>query len=142
VSEFLDDDQPEKLGVDVVGIGSGVFDRLQELGYSVFPVNVGAGPSDDENKEKFYNLRAEVFWQLRERFKPDGNGRSNISIPDDQELVKELSEIRYSFSSERKIRIQSKDEMKQLLGRSPDKADALSLAFYNVPENEPQMVIV
>ena len=57
------------------------------------------------------------------------------------DLIKELSEIRYSYSSERKIKIEPKDEMKKRLGKSPDKADALALAFFNEEESAPTMFL-
>ena len=141
VRPLIGKDKPDITAIDVIGIGSGVVDRLSELEYKVAGVNVGESPTDDENKKKYYNLRAQVHWNLRTLFKPDKKGKSQISIPDDKELVKELSEIRYSYSSERKIKIEPKEEMKKRLGKSPDKADALALAFHPVLEDEPQMVI-
>ena len=127
--------------VDVVGIGSGVYDRLEELGNDVFPFNGGETPTDDEAKNKFYNLRAEAYWALRDWFKPDKEGRSNISIPNDPNLIQELVELRYKYSSERKIRIEDKEEMKKRIGRSPDRADALSLAFFDLKGREPELII-
>jgi hypothetical protein len=154
-SRFLEEDKPNVHCTDVVGIGSGVHDRLVELkdeeklkmDGELVPVNVGASPVDEGMgeemaKEQYFNLRAQVFWNLRNLFKPDGKGRSQISIPDDPELKKQLSEIRYKFSSERKRKIEAKEEMKKRLGVSPDKADALALAFFQVSGVEPEMVIV
>ncbi len=143
VSGFMERDKPEITSVDVIGIGSGVYDRLFELEkHEVYPLNVGAGSTGVEEKEKFQNLRAEVFWNLRVLFRPDKKGQSQISIPDDDGLIKELQEIRYKYSSERKIKIEPKAEMKKRLGHSPDKADALALAFFNLTDVEPQMIIV
>ena len=149
VRGFLSKDKPDIHCTDVVGIGSGVHDRLEEVqdgteweDTELVPVNVGASATDDEMKEKFYNLRAEIFWHLRKMFKPDKNGRSQISIPNDPTLKRELGEIRYKYSSERKIKIEAKDEMKKRLGNSPDKADALALAFFDTTESEPGMMIV
>lgn len=136
VQEFLKEDKPDVTAVDVVGIGSGVYDRLGELDYPVVAVNVGESPSSDENKKKFFNLRAELFWHLREMFRPEGD-KSKISIPNDNELIRQLTEIRYFYSSERKIRIEDKEDMKRRIGQSPDKADALSLAFYDQITEEP-----
>lgn len=141
VSGELDIDDPEDTAIDVVGIGSGVYDRLEELGYRVTPINAGESPTSLENKEKFYNLRAEMFWNLREQFKPE-NGKSFISIPDDGSLIQELTEIRYKYSSERKIRIEDKEDMKKRIGRSPDKADALALAFFDMSASQPEMIIL
>lgn len=137
--------KPEITAVDVIGIGSGVYDRLSELGHNVAPVNVGESPSSEENKRKFHNLRAEIFWHLREMFRPeekDGKRISFIQIPDDPDLKRQLPEIRYKYSSERKIRLEDKDDMKSRLGASPDKADALALAFMdNLTVAEPELMI-
>ena len=144
---LLNRDEPEVMAVDVIGIGSGVFDRLEELyeedevDSEIEAVNVGASPTDNEAKEKFMNLRAQVFWNLRMLFKPDKEGQSQISIPDDVGLKRELSEIRYKYGSERKIKIEAKEEMKKRLGNSPDKADALALAFFDTTEDDPGMFI-
>jgi len=139
--EFLDEDTPDTLGVDVIGIGSGVYDRLYELEYKVEEVNVGEGASSEEQKAKFANLRAELYWNLREQFKPV-KGKSRISIPNDAELKKELTEIRYKYGSERKIKIEPKSEMKKRIGGSPDKADALMIAYADLLYNQPEMFIL
>lgn len=141
IANMLETDKPDTIAVDVVGIGAGVFDRLEELGYPVFAVNVGESPSDPDGKNKFYNLRAEIFWNLRHMFKLE-NGKGSIGIPEDGELISELSEIRYYYSSERKIRIEDKEEMKKRIGRSPDKADALALAFFDLEGRQPDMIII
>lgn len=138
-SEEIRKDRPELVAVDVIGIGAGVFDRLDELTYDddgeyspgIVGVNVGESPSSDSAKKQFHNLRAEIYWTLREKFRPQ-DGRSRISIPDDPDLKRELQELRYRISSERKIRIEEKEKMKERIGRSPDKADALALAFADV----------
>lgn len=155
VRGYLSKDMPDVVCTDVIGIGSGVHDRLVEVqgngevewtDTNLVPVNVGQAPAgfegDIEAKQRFYNMRAQVHWHLRDLFKPDGNGKSQISIPNDPELKKQLEEIRYKYSSERKIKLEAKEEMKKRLGVSPDKADALALAFWNTTLNEPEMTIV
>jgi hypothetical protein len=147
VRKFLKIDKPDVHCTDVIGIGSGVHDRLEELyeedkiESEVEPINVGMSATDDDMKEKFFNLRAQIFWSLRVLFKPDKDGQSQVSIPDDVVLKKELSEIRYKYSSERKIKIEPKEEMKKRLGHSPDKADALALAFFDTSGIEPEIFI-
>jgi hypothetical protein len=152
----LERDKPERHCTDVVGLGAGVHDRLEEIqgeGFEeesqdwsdceLIPVNVGESPTDADSKKKFHNLRAQVYWHLRSLFKPDARtGRSQISIPNDPELKKQLEEIRYKYSSEKKIKIEAKDEMKKRLGYSPDKADAVVLAFWDYSEVEPDFFIV
>lgn len=146
----LDRDTPQRHCTDVIGLGAGTHDRLEEMQgdddvtwseCDLIPVNVAESPIDKTNKNKFTNLRAQVYWYLRTLFKPDDvTGKSQISIPKDMELIKQLGEIRYRYSSEKKIKIEPKDEMKKRLGVSPDKADAVALAFWDYQaEAEPQM---
>jgi phage terminase large subunit len=149
MTPFLNKDQPEVVAVDVIGIGSGVFDRLEELNdedhfegdLDIEDINVGEAPTTDEAKKKFMNLRAQLFWNLRELFRPDKKGHSRISIPKDEDLKRQIWELRYKYSSERKIKIEAKEEMKKRLGMSPDKGDALGLAFFDTSEEEAEMVI-
>ena len=76
----------------------------------------------------FTNLRAEGYWRLRELF-----SSSRISIPADNQLMGELAALRYGYDSQGRIQIESKDSMRQRGLPSPDKADALMLAFLNAP---------
>ncbi len=75
-------------------------------------------------KEVFANLRAEGYWRLRERF-----AAGDIAIPPDQQLMGELAALRYSYDSQGRILLESKDAMRQRGLPSPDKADALMLSF-------------
>jgi hypothetical protein len=109
--------QPERINVDEIGIGAGVLDRLNELELPVVGVNVGTSASD---RERFANLRAEIFWNLRERFE-----QGEIDIEEDDELASQLASIRYTITSSGKIQLESKREQEG----SPDRADALALAF-------------
>ena len=109
------------LSVDVGGPGGGVADRLRELGYGVEDVHFGGGAMDPQ---RFRNRRAELFWHLREALE-----RGDASLPDDDELRADLSALRYLFTQDGRIQIESKDECRKRLGRSPDRADALALAW-------------
>ena len=111
--------------VDGAGVGGGVVDRLRELGEPVVDVQVGASA---QHKTRFANLRAELFWGLRERFR-----RDVISIPDDPELAGQLVALRYDYDSIGHIKIEGKPEMRSRGLPSPDKADALALAFMRAP---------
>ena len=107
--------------VDVGGPGGGVADRLQQLGRSVEAVHFGGGAMDTA---RFKNRRAELFWNLRERME-----RAEISLPDDEELIADLSALRFDFDQTGRIYLESKDEVRKRLGRSPDRGDAVALAF-------------
>ena len=121
------------LKVDVIGIGAGVADRLAELGYPVVPVNVGAASSD---KSQWLNLRCELYWALREIFR-DGA----IAGPLDDLSMGQLASVRASYQSGHTMPvIEKKDEMKKRPGgHSPDRGEALLLAFTNPPDKKKKM---
>lgn len=115
--------EPDYTCVDIVGIGRGVYDRLCELGYpNVMGVN-SANTAFDSNR--FHNLRAELWWRLREEFE-----RGTIAIPNDEELIGELASPKYEYDTQGRIKIEGKKEMKRRGVASPNKADALVMSFY------------
>ncbi|MCE2469682.1 MAG: hypothetical protein J4F32_04075 [Dehalococcoidia bacterium] len=111
--------------VDGVGVGGGVVDRLRELGMPAVDVQAG---SKARNAERFVNLRAELFWGLRERFR---EGR--IVIPDDSELTTQLLALQYKETESGRIQLARKDDIRRRGLPSLDKADALALAFMPEP---------
>jgi hypothetical protein len=113
--------EADAIMVDVIGIGNGVYNRLVELRYPVYAVNVAESAS---RKESFMRLRDELFWKLRGVFEA-----GVISIPQDDELIGELSSIKYKAESSGKIKIESKADMKRRGMESPNRADALMLSF-------------
>ena len=113
--------QPQEVVVDEVGIGAGVVDRLRELGYRVQGINVGR-PAQE--REHYANLRAEGFWGLRQLFT-----EGSVAIPSDSDLMGQLAALRYTFDSVGRVVMESKEEMRHRGLPSPDKADALMLAF-------------
>lgn len=119
--------------VDVIGIGAGVVDREVQRGRNVTPVNVAQdaiGHWDGKvAKEHFFNLRAQIAFIAREAFRPDNPDA--IAIPNDQELIAQLSAITWKINSDDdRVRIIPKKEMKKVLGYSPDRADSLFLALF------------
>ena len=113
----------KNVNLDAVALGSGIYDRLREQKVYVNGVIAGGEPMD---KEHYVNSRAEMYDNLRKRFEAGA-----ISIPDDQDLIAQLSSIRFKVASDKKLQIVSKEEMKRTYHlKSPDKADSLALAFY------------
>lgn len=112
--------------VDVIGIGAGVVDRLEELireqklDCVVVAVNVAEKAVDEA---QFSNKRAEMCWHLRDVIE-------NCSLELDTPLLdEELIALRYT--AEKKIQMVPKEEVKRLIGRSPNDADSLGLLFYD-----------
>ncbi|NUO82575.1 hypothetical protein HUU05_21085, partial [candidate division KSB1 bacterium] len=112
--------------IDIIGIGSGVFDRLREQHHPCTSINVSTAANDSEH---FANLRAEMYWKLRERFQQGEIDLTRISRSHYDRLSGELTAMQFRYTSGGKIILELKDEMKKRLGYSPDLADALALAF-------------
>ena len=108
-------------GIDVIGIGHGVYCRLRELGYKVQAVDARKAPRRPDQFKKF---RDEIWWTLRDRFE-----EGTISIPNDQDLIDQLGSIKYAPESDGTVKVEGKKEMKQRGMASPDEADALCIAF-------------
>jgi len=131
----MHDTEAELVKVDSIGIGKGVADRGAEQIYDDgteehFPfvgVNVSSKPRDEK---RFINLRAEGYWTLRERFE---DGTIDIDS-DDEDLAEQLVELRFKRTSSGKIQMESKDQMIERLGHSPDDSDCCMLAFLILPE--------
>jgi hypothetical protein len=118
------------LGIDVIGVGAGVFDRLKEMGYNAHAVNVAnKTPYTTRTAPAgFVNLRCALWWMIREALDPDQ--ANPLALPPDDELTGDLITPQWSYKSDGKIWVQSKDEIREKLGRSPDKADSVALAIY------------
>ena len=120
--------------VDSIGIGSSALDFLTGLNLLVYPV-VGSESSDLMDKAgqlRFRNKRAEMYWLMREALDP--NAAVPIALPQDQELASDLCAVRYKVVTMGRvaaIQIRSKDEIREVLGRSPDKGDAVAMTFAN-----------
>jgi len=124
--------EAKNVNLDSVGVGAGVYDRLKEQKVYVNAVVAGGEPMD---KEHYINSRAEMYDNLRKLFEAE-----TISIPDDQELIAQLSSIRFKFASDKKLQIVSKEDMKRTYHlKSPDKADALALCFYQPIQRNPEI---
>ena len=133
IANLIREHDPIAVNIDEIGVGAGVVDRLKEQGFDcVNGINVGAKSSDPEH---FANLRAELYDGLRKRFESE-----QITIPDDRDLIGELASIKYSFASTGALLIQSKNELRRHGLPSPDRADALCLAFIPKPHREPYKI--
>lgn len=116
------------INVDSAGIGWGMFTHLRdEFKEQVVPINVGESPSSRKASEKYVNLKAELYWNLRDRFKA-----GEISGEMDGSTRKQLSTIRYGPNSKGKTEIESKEDMRKRGVKSPDRAEAIMLAFADV----------
>ena len=114
-------DKPDEICVDTIGLGSGVADRLREMGHNVRDVNVAESSAMNPNANK---LRDELWLAVK-----DWLATKSVRLPADDQLRHELVAPRYSFTSSGKVVVESKDSMRKRRMRSPDLADALCLTF-------------
>ena len=114
-----------KLFIDVIGLGSGIYDRLVELGYGgiVVPVNFA---NKSIYTKKYVNKRAECWGEMREWLM---NEDLPPQIPDDDELHADLTGPTYKRNSAGQLVLEKKEDMLKRGIRSPDIGDALALTF-------------
>lgn len=124
--------------VDEIGIGSSALDFLVGLNLNVMGVN-GSESSNAMTKAgnlRFRNRRAEMYWLFREALDP--TNPDPIALHPDQELLADLTAVRYKVVTMGKvaaIQMRSKDEIREALGRSPDKGDSVAQTFVQgIPE--------
>lgn len=117
------------VNIDPIGVGSSPYDALMASDMPVNGVNFGAGSerTDRSGQYGFVNLRAEAYWKLREGLDPE-NGLM-LCLPPDDELRRDLCAVRWR-KTPRGIVIESKEELRQRLGRSPDCGDAVVYAWF------------
>lgn len=115
------DYRPSDILVDAIGLGAGVYDVCKSLRLPVREVNVGEAAATRENCMR---LRDELWFKGREWFL----GR-DVAIPQDDDLIGELTNVMYHFTVTGKFQAESKDDMKKRGMRSPDLADAFLLTF-------------
>lgn len=119
--------------IDVIGVGASPYDVLAEAGQPVYGVNVSqkATHTDKSGRLGFFNLRSQTWWEMRELLDPDAD--NGICLPPDPELAKELCAPRWELSG-MTIKVESRDEIIERVGRSPDRASALILAAMDTPK--------
>lgn len=135
-------EKPDSINVDVIGIGAGVVDRLNELGLPVVGINVAESPSV---QSQYARLRDELWFLGREWL-----DAKDCRLADDDALIGELTTAKYAIQSNGKIKVEGKDEMKRRGVASPNRADAWLLTFAPVmprnsnrkPINYPKLGIV
>lgn len=118
---------PSMIKVDSIGYGAGTLDTLRANGLPAIGVNVGESAWD---REKYDLRRSEAFFGLAERFRTGA-----IGLPDDPVLTSQLTALTYDYTARGQLRLISKAQMKKDRAansrwQSPDRADALMLAFF------------
>ena len=132
-----------RVGVDSVGVGAATVGRLSEMGLRVQALNGGMRAVSRGNREArarvgksvaqaevYSNFRSQIHWQLREDLR-----RAYIALPKDSELFEDLTTPTWDTKNG-KIVVESKEDIRKRLGRSPDKGDAV--AYWNWVRPRPE----
>jgi hypothetical protein len=95
--------------------------HLKDLG---FPVRSICVSEKSRNPERFANLKAELYWGLRERFEAGDVGGLK-----DEQAISQLATIRYYYNARGQLLIESKEDARKRGIKSPDRAEAMMLAY-------------
>jgi phage terminase large subunit len=116
-----------RVNVDGIGVGASVVDALRRhtevQAGRIYVVDVNVGEKADA-EEDYVNLRSQVWFGLRDWLRDGG------ALPPDEQLTSELLAPTYTFDSRNRKKVMRKEDIRKLLKRSPDRADALGLAVY------------
>lgn len=112
------------VAVDGGGIGQGVVDRLRVLGVDVVELKFGskADPHGGREVARYANKRAELWGSIKDWLRGG-------ALPDDPQLLEELTGPKYTLNQQDAIQLERKDAMKARGVSSPDSADALACSF-------------
>jgi hypothetical protein len=112
--------RPIEIYIDAIGLGYGVIDAINEIGrLSAVAINVAESASMSGT---YMNLRAELWFKFK-AFLEEGL----CKLPKHETMTADLLSAKYKFTAAGKIQLESKEQTKKRLGRSPDVADALVL---------------
>lgn len=117
IGQMINNDPSIPINLDTTGIGVSTRDQLKVLGLKVNCYNFAESASD---KDKYPDFTSELWFN----FPVD-----EADIPDDPELMRQLSGRKYKYDSAGRRKIESKKDFKERYNKSPDKADALLLCY-------------
>jgi hypothetical protein len=119
--------------VDSIGVGAGVVDRLRELKEPVTPYTGSAKTTAKTRSREhgFTNTRSAAWWRVRELLDPAFDPQ--VMLPPDEQLLADLTAPTWGELTgiPPKIKLEAKEELVARLGRSPDKGDAVVMAFWS-----------
>lgn len=132
--KVIDTDKPTRMFIDVGGVGAGVYDRLVEMGYGhiVRAVNFGSKPlepqplgHDGRPLGGPLNRRSEMWMRSKEWLEEP----AGVQIPDSDTLEADACAPTYKWDSLTRLKLESKEQMRNRDVPSPDEWDAVALTF-------------
>ena len=117
------------VNIDSVGMGHYFAQHIADAGFNVNPINVGTSSSDPD---RFVNLKAQLYWHFREKLE-----EGVVNGLTDELTISQLTTIRSKYDPKGKLVIEPKKDMVKRGIASPDRAEALILAFAGDQAYEP-----
>lgn len=121
--------------MDAVSVGASPYDFARSMGLNAVAVNLSE-PSGAPFKGVIYfsNMRTQAYWEFRDALDPEPRGRApcDLMLPDDPQLLRELTAPTYEPDYRGNYKMESKDDLKGRLGCSPDLADAVVMCWMNL----------
>ena len=111
----------EHINVDATGIGYFFGHHLKDNGYKVNLINAQDPPSDPT---RFADMKSEIAWNLREQLEA-----GHVAGIRDETCISQLSTMQWGPDNRGRIKVESKDDLRERGLRSPDRAESLMLAF-------------
>lgn len=116
------------------GFGSGAYECLiDNLGKNFIKSYKGGESTTKRTRDRqfsFFNVRSAAYYLFREALDPNQIGGACICLPDDRELISDLTAPTFQITT-RGIQITPKNKLIEKMGRSPDCGDAVVMAFWN-----------
>lgn len=124
LTAIIKDDNPARIFLDMGNTGAGVYDILKDRGFAkiVHGINFGGKAM---NSDRYFNKRAEMWAEANIWLKSE----QPVELVADDELLDDLCSVNKGYDSQGRLQLESKDKVKERIGRSPDKADAFVLTF-------------
>lgn len=109
--------------VDDDGVGGGVKDILRCKGF--------VNNSKALKNENYINLKTQCYYALSNAFNKSSIYINCTNIAYKNNIIQELEQVRRkNFDKDAKLQLVSKEEVKNIIGRSPDFSDALAMRMY------------
>jgi hypothetical protein len=124
--------------IDLFGVGAKPYGHLCEMHQDVIGVDMGAptGETDMNHTMGLFNVRSLLYWRFREALDP--NNRTGIALPPDKRLLAELCAFTWEpvvVKGRTTIKVCSREDIVEKIGRSPDFATAYVLANMDTPSS-------
>ncbi len=137
--------RPVRVKIDALGVGWGVVSLLEtwrkenRFKAEIVGVKVSEKAADPE---RYSNQRSAHWWNVRQLLQPDDTGEGQIRLEVERKVIAQMAAPKFSNDSAGRIQIEKKETMKRRGVTSPDRAEALLLAFYEPPSKRREAPII